>query len=57
MPVGPNGQIRPDSTMSAVIMACKIATGEVEEKYIDSKDGSEDSGGDSESPSPEARSI
>lgn len=33
MPVGPNGQIRPESTMSAVIMACKIATGEIKEKY------------------------
>ena len=34
MPVGPDGQIRPDSTFSAVIMAAKIATGEIEERYI-----------------------
>ena len=34
MPVGPNGQIRPDSSFSAVIMAAKIATGEIEEQYI-----------------------
>ena len=35
MPVGPRGQIRPESTMSAVIMECKIATGEIEEQYMD----------------------
>ena len=35
MPVGSNGQIRPNSTMSAVIIACKIATGKIEEKYGD----------------------
>ena len=56
MPVGPNGQIRPDSTMSALIMACKIATGEIEEKYIDRGQGSRDSSEKSESPSPEAQS-
>ena len=35
MPIGPNGEIRPASATSAAVMAAKIATGEIEEKYID----------------------
>lgn len=34
MPVGPNGEIRPDDKRSAAVMALKIATGEIEEQYI-----------------------
>ena len=35
MPIGPDGQVRPASTISAAAMVCKIATGEIEEQYID----------------------
>ena len=42
MPVGPNGQIRPESSFSAVIMTCKIATGEIEEQYIQDRDEHKD---------------
>ena len=34
MPIGPQGQVRPVSTISAAAMVCKIATGEIEEQYI-----------------------
>ena len=34
MPIGPNGEIRPASSISAMVMAMKVATGEIEEQYI-----------------------
>lgn len=34
MPIGPNGEVRPASSISAMVMAMKIATGEIEEQYI-----------------------
>ena len=34
MPIGPNGEVRPTSSVSAAAMVCKIATGEIEEQYI-----------------------
>ena len=42
MPVGPNGQIRPESSFSAVIMAAKIATREIDEQYIQDADEHKD---------------
>ena len=33
MPIGPNGEKRPQSTHSAAIMVAKIATGEIEEEH------------------------
>ena len=38
MPVGPNGEIRPVSTISAAAMVCEIATGEIKEQYIQDRD-------------------
>lgn len=38
MPIGPNGEIRPVSTVSAAAMVCKIATGEIEEQYVEDRD-------------------
>ena len=34
MPIGPNGEIRPASSISAAVTVMKIATGEIEEQYI-----------------------
>lgn len=34
MPTGPNGEVRPASSISAMVMAMKIATGEIEEQYV-----------------------
>lgn len=34
MPIGPDGQVRPVSHISAAAMVCKILTGEIEELYI-----------------------
>ena len=34
MPIGPNGEVRPASSISAIAMAMKIATGEIEERYV-----------------------
>ena len=34
MPIGPNGEVRPASSISAMAVVMKIATGEIEEQYI-----------------------
>ena len=33
MPVGPNGEKRPDDPIAAAVMVMKIATGQIEEEY------------------------
>ncbi len=45
MPIGPNGEKRPQSSHSAAIMVAKIATGEIEEEYAEG-----DAGGSKEGP-------
>ncbi len=35
MPVGPRGEKRPVSPVSSMAMAMKIATGQMEEQYVD----------------------
>ena len=42
MPIGPNGEIRPVSTVSAAAMVCKIATGEIEEQYVEDRKDEEE---------------
>ena len=34
MPIGPQGQKRPASTIACAMMTMKIATGEIEEPYV-----------------------
>ena len=34
MPVGPNGEKRPDDPIAAAVMVMKIATGQIEEEYV-----------------------
>ena len=34
MPVGPNGEKRPDDTVQNAVTIMKIATGQIEEKYV-----------------------
>ena len=35
MPIGPNGEKRPSDPIQAAVMVAKIATGEIEEEYVD----------------------
>ena len=36
MPIGPNGEVRPDDPIAAAVMVMKIATGQIEEEYVGS---------------------
>lgn len=36
MPIGPNGEKRPKNPNAAAVMIGKIATGRMEEQYVDS---------------------
>ena len=38
MPIGPRGEKRPADEIAAAVMVAKIATGEIEEEYVDSTD-------------------
>lgn len=42
MPVGPQGQLRPDDVIACAVKVCQIATGEVEETLEDQDSDSED---------------
>ncbi len=35
MPIGPNGEKRPDDPISRAVMVAKISTGEIEEEYAE----------------------
>ena len=35
MPIGPRGEKRPNSSVASMTMALKIATGQMEEQYVD----------------------
>lgn len=35
MPIGPNGEKRPKNPNAAAVMVGKIATGQMEEQYVD----------------------
>ena len=37
MPTGPNGEKRPQSSVSSMVMAMRVATGIEEEQYADGK--------------------
>ena len=37
MPVGPRGEKRPNSSVASMTMALKIATGQMEEQYVDGR--------------------
>ena len=37
MPVGPRGEKRPVSSVASMTMALKIATGQMEEQYVDGR--------------------
>ena len=37
MPIGPNGEKRPVSSVSSMVMAMRVATGIEEEQYADGK--------------------
>ena len=37
MPIGPNGEKRPKNPNAAAVMVGKIATGRMEEQYVDGK--------------------
>ena len=34
MPIGPNGEKRPEDPIAAAVMVMKIATGQIEEEYV-----------------------
>ena len=37
MPIGPNGEKRPTSSVSSMVMAMKVATGIEKEQYVEGK--------------------
>ena len=37
MPIGPNGEKRPSGVIENAVLMCRIATGQAEEEYVDTK--------------------
>ena len=44
MPVGPNGEKRPQSSVASIVKTLRVATGIDEEEYVDSKEAKANEG-------------